>query len=288
LKISLQWLYREKGEVTESRGVSIRSSQNEDGPDMLLGGSMENKLIVAHRGASLDSPGNTMAAYRRAIELGADMIELDVRRTKNARLIAYHDADISGKRIDSLTLGEIRELSRGLEIPTLEEVFELAKKRIRLDVELKDENHEEEVVDLALKHMSLEEFMITSFNDHSLRVVKERYPEVTVGLILGKERPKNVVGTRLSELFPMRRCRRAKADILIPHWKLIRFGFLRRAKKHRKSVIVWTVNERAMLFKFLENDGIDGIMTDVPDLALTLRNEIQSGHGSAAMPPMTT
>ncbi|HVP90041.1 MAG TPA: glycerophosphodiester phosphodiesterase [Terriglobales bacterium] len=49
---------------------------------------MEEKTIVAHRGASFDLPGNTMEAYRRAIELGADMIELDVRRTKDGRLIA--------------------------------------------------------------------------------------------------------------------------------------------------------------------------------------------------------
>lgn len=239
---------------------------------------MENKIIVAHRGASFYSRGNTIEAYKKAIELGADMFELDVRRTKDNHLIAYHDKDISGKRVDSLTLGEIRELSRDFEIPTFEEVLTLAKKKIRLDVELKEESHEEDVVALALKHMSFEEFIITSFNDNSLRLVKERYPEVTVGLILGKERPKNVVRTRLSELFPVRRCQHINADILIPHWKLIRFGFLRRAKRYSKSVIVWTVNERAMLSRFLKNKNIDGIITDIPDLALTLRNEIQSAQ----------
>jgi len=239
---------------------------------------MENKIIVAHRGASFCSRGNTMEAYKKAIELGADMLELDVRRTKDGRLIAYHDENISGKRIDSLTLGEIRELSKDFEIPVLEEVFALAKKKIRLDLEVKEESNEEDVVALALKHLGCEEFIITSFNDNSLGPVKARYPDVTVGLILGKERPENVVRTRLSELLPTRRCQRIGADILIPHWKLIRFGFLKRAKKHHKSVIVWTVNERTMLSRFLKNEAIDGIITDVPDLALTLRNEIQIGQ----------
>lgn len=239
---------------------------------------MENKIIIAHRGASFYSRENTMEAYQKAIELGADMLELDVRRTKDNCLIAYHDEDFSGKGVDSLTLGEIQELSRDFEIPTLEEVLKLAKKKIRLDVELKDKNWEEDIVALILKHMSFEEFIITSFNDDSLRVVKEKYPDVAVGLILGKEKPKNIVRTRLSELFPMRRCRRVSADILIPHWKLIRFGFLRRAQKHRKSVIVWTVNESAMLSMFLKKEGIDGIITDIPDLALALRNEIQTGQ----------
>jgi len=133
-------------------------------------------------------------------------------------------------------------------------------------------------VALALKHMSVQEFIITSFNDNSLRLVKARYPDVTVGLILGKERPKNDVHGRLSELFPMKRCQRIGAEILIPHWKLIRFGFLKRAKKHHKSVIVWTVNERAMLSRLLKNEAIDGIITDGPDLALTLRNDIQFGQ----------
>jgi len=239
---------------------------------------MENKIIVAHRGASFYSHGNTMEAYKKAIELGADMLEFDVRRTKDGRLITYHDEGISGKRIDSLTLGEIRELSRGFEIPTLEEVLALVKKKIRLDIELKEESHEEDVLALALKHLNYEEFIITSFNDNSLGLVKGRYPDVTVGLILGKERPKNVVRTRLSELLPMRRCQRIGADILIPHWKLIRLGFLKRAKKHHKSVIVWTVNEKAMLSRLLKNEAIDGIITDIPDLALTLRNEIQFGQ----------
>ena len=247
---------------------------------------MENKIIVAHRGASRYSRGNTMEAYLRAIELGADMLELDIRRTKDGRFIAYHDEDISGKRVDSLTLDEIRGLSRDFEIPTLEGVLAFAKKRIRLDVELKEESYEEDVVALVLKHMSVEEFIITSFSDDPLRFVKARYPDVTVGLILGKEGPKSDVRRRLSELFPMKRCRRIGADVLIPHWKLIRLGFLKRAKKHHKPVIVWTVNERAMLSRLLKNEAIDGIITDVPDLALTLRNEIQFGrrneHGRRA------
>jgi glycerophosphoryl diester phosphodiesterase len=243
---------------------------------------MKNKIVIAHRGASFYSQGNTIEAYRKAIEFGADMLEFDLRRTRDRFFIAYHDEDISGRRVDSLTLSEIRGLSGDAEIPTLEEILELARKRIRLDVELKEENYEKDVVDMLLKHLRFGEFMVSSFNDSSLRIVKKTYPDVTVGLILGKDRPKNVVSTRLSELFPMKRCLDINADVLIPHWKLIRFGFLRRAKKYKKSVVVWTVNEKPMLSKFLKDEEIDGIITDIPDVALALRGEIQSGiaHGT--------
>ena len=231
-------------------------------------------LIVAHRGASAQARENTLEAFQRAIELGADMIELDVRKTSDGYMIVYHDDKINGRFVSSLTYGELSACSGELAIPTLEQVLLIAKQRINLDIELKEGGYEEHILNLVFKHYGRSGFIITSFNDESLMSVKKICPSVPTGLILGIDKPKNLLFTRISELFPMKRCLKIRADILIPHYSLLRFGFLRRAKKNHKLVMVWTVNDRSKLFNLLKNDEIHGIITNIPDQALRIRDEI--------------
>lgn len=239
---------------------------------------MYNKLIIAHRGASFYTKENTIKSFEKAIGMGADMIEFDVRRTKDAILIAYHDESINGKPIGELEYREIRDIlrSKGVSAPTVKEILELARGKIKLDVEIKQEGHEEDIIRLLLEYFENSEFIVTSFNDVSLKIIKHSYPDVRVGLLLGKEHPKNVIVTRLSELFPIRRAKRVNADFLIPHWKLLKFGFLNRAKRNNMPVLVWTVNDEGMIRNLLKDDRVDGIITDRPDLAKSLRDRIST------------
>lgn len=108
--------------------------------------------IIAHRGSSADRPENTLAAYRRAIEAGADAIEIDLRLTKDGHLVSLHDdtldrtTDGSGP-VESITLAEVRKLDagawfgpefKGERVPTFPEILKLARGRILVFLDLKD------------------------------------------------------------------------------------------------------------------------------------------------------
>jgi glycerophosphoryl diester phosphodiesterase len=199
------------------------------------------------------------------------MIEFDVRRTKDNVFIVYHDGLIQDRPINDLVYVEIKQIAenQGFHLPTAEEVFKWSRGRIKLDVELKEEGYEKKVAELLIRYLKEDQFVITSFNDSSLRIIKDDYPNFQIGLLLGKSgaRP----WTRMSEFFPMRRCRKAKADFLVAHFKLLRFGFLERARRNHKSVFVWTVNDKETIWKLLNDERVRAIITDQPDLAVSLR-----------------
>ncbi len=207
------------------------------------------------------------------------MIEFDVRRTKDHVFIVYHEGFIQGQPIKELTYEEISKTARGQEfdIPTVEEVLRWSRGKIKLDVELKEEGYEKEIIELLSKYFKEEQFVITSFNDPSLKSIKDSYPDIKVGLLLGKF--KNPLLTRISEFFPMKRCKKVKADFLVAHWKLLRIGFLERAQRSQKPVFVWTVNDEEMMWKLLHDRRVYAIITDKPDLAVSLRNKLQQTIG---------
>jgi glycerophosphoryl diester phosphodiesterase len=228
-------------------------------------------LIIAHRGAPSDARENTIESFEKAIALGADMIEFDVRRTKDKVLIAYHDESIQGKPVKELTFEAISRIAgnQGFDIPTVEEVLRFTREEIKLDVELKEEGYEKEMVELISRYFEEDQFVITSFNDVSLKAIKDDYPRVQVGLILGKF--KASLRARISEFFPTKRCNEAKADFMVAHVRLLRFGFLARAERNKKPVFVWTVNDGETIWKLLHDGRVYAIVTDKVDLAVSLR-----------------
>ena len=201
------------------------------------------------------------------------MIEFDVRRTKDNVLIVYHDGLIQGKPVDHLVYEEIGQIARnqGFDIPTVEEVLKWSMGRIKLDVELKEEGYEKKIGELLSGFFTEDQFVITSFNEPSLKIIKDSYPGIQVGLLLGKS--KAPPWTRISEFFPMKRCKKAQADFLVAHFKLLRSGFLERARRSRKPVFVWTVNDEEMIWKLLNDRRVYAIITDKPDLAVSLKKK---------------
>ena len=135
------------------------------------GADITKKLIIAHRGAPSYAKENTINSFKKAMALRADMIEFDVRRTKDNVFIVYHDGFIQGKPINEWTYKEIRKIARdqGFDLPTVEEVLKWSKGRIKLDVELKEEGYEKGIVELLSKYLKEGQFVITSFNDSSLK-----------------------------------------------------------------------------------------------------------------------
>lgn len=237
---------------------------------------MRKPMIIAHRGASALAGENTIESFEKAIGIGTDMIEFDVRRTKDHVLVAHHDRFIHETLIRDLTYREIENSfpSKTSHVATIEEIVKFAKGKTRMDAHVKEEGYENEVIQHLARDLEEDEFVVTSFNDSSLKTIKSNYPSVKAGLILGRPKPKEYIRTRISELFPMRRCGNAKADFLVPHLKLMRFGFLKRAEKNHKPVYVWTVNDERMIERFLKENRVQGIITDLPELAVKVRNRI--------------
>lgn len=237
---------------------------------------IREKLIIAHRGAPRYAKENTIESFEKAMVLGADMIEFDVRRTKDNVLIAFHDEFIQSQSIKDLTYERISRVAKnqGFDIPTVEEVLNWSRGKIRLDIELKEEGYEKEIVELLSGYFEEDQFLITSFNDASLRVIKERYPDIKTGLILGRGIPPHHLLTRLQEFFPMKKRKKAKSDFLVAHLKLLRIGFLERARRRHLPVFVWTVNDEEMIWRLFRDRRVYGIITDQPDLAVSVRKEL--------------
>ncbi len=237
---------------------------------------MNDKLIIAHRGASEYYPENTLESFKKAIDLGADMIELDIRQTGDRLFIVFHDDCISGKAIKDLSFKTVFRmgLKMGIEIPTFEEALQLTRGKIKLDIELKEKGQEKEIVELVSKYFNTKDFIISSFNHCSLKTIKNIDPHIEVGLILGNKQPKSFFFSILLEPFSIKKSIKINSDFLILHWKLLRFGIaFPLLRGHQKKVVVWTVNSKKKLLKYLRDKRIHGIITDKPDLALSLAQE---------------
>ncbi|MFO7791530.1 MAG: glycerophosphodiester phosphodiesterase [Candidatus Saliniplasma sp.] len=232
--------------------------------------------IIAHRGASaLVEFDNSIGSFRKAIEVGADMVEFDIRKTQEGKLVAFHDTSIKGKKISRLTYPELLDISesRGFKVPLVEDVIHVCKGKVGLDIELKEEGYETEVVDLVKSHLEPDQFFMKSFSDRTVKTIKGYDPEIQAGLLLGLEKPENKIRTRLSELFPGGRLKRCRADFVSPNHHLLTLFFLKRMASMDRDVYVWTVNE-VELMKKLFRRGVKGMITDRPDLAVKVRERL--------------
>jgi glycerophosphoryl diester phosphodiesterase len=252
--------------------------------------------IVAHRGktATVKSE-NTIEAFQKAIEIGVPQIEFDVRMSQDGYSIVYHDRSIRPNgddraeiEISALTYDELQSIakSKGFEVPLFEDILKLCRDRVALDIEIKEEGYEERIVELATKHLEYADFVIKSFNDASVRKIKDLDPQIEVGLLLGKVRGKFPLISILAQFFPEYRIFKTGADFVSPHFRLLKFGFLWRMKLLNKAVYVWTVNEERRLIKLVRRNDIAAIITDRPELAMRLLATFEQqrfGDGAAAI-----
>ncbi|HEX3082766.1 MAG TPA: glycerophosphodiester phosphodiesterase [Candidatus Saccharimonadia bacterium] len=224
-------------------------------------------LIIAHRGVTINGANNTLAAFERAIELGADMVELDVRRTTDA-MVVFHDDEAGGIPVSKLTHSGLRRLS-GVNVPTLIDTLELLRGRMQAIIELKESGYEEEVLALVSEHGELHRSIFASKIDQTVLRVKQLAPEVTTALILGLRKPKNFIRTRWSEIRPQTRLHACRADYAVVNWRLARFvtGPVSRAGI---GVLIWTANTPKALHRYLADKQIVGLATDNLALALKL------------------
>lgn len=233
----------------------------------------EKQRIVAHRGAKgLVKYENTIEAFQKAIDIGAEWIEIDLRKTKDNKIVVFHDPMIENIYIKEMTHNEMIE-KLGYNIPTLEEVLKFASNKVLLDIELKESGYVEEALEIIRKYLKVEQFHIRSFNDDVIVDTKNYDSKIITSLLLGKDVKKKVIRTRLSELFPGRRIKKCGCDYVSAHYRLLKFGFVKRMHKKNIAVCTWTVNEEEIIRKLIKKVKVDSIVTDFPNLALKILTE---------------
>lgn len=252
--------------------------------------TVEQVLAVAHRGASARAPENTLAAVRLAADLGADMVEVDLQRTRDGALVLLHDAGLgrttdaatrlrgrSPWSVGSLTLEEVRRLDAGSwkapefagePVPTLAETLTVvgARPGMRLLVELKlPERHPGIVADLAAElaaaHaggvIDLARVVVQSFHVASVKELKARCPELVVG----------VLGLPPREHLP---ALGTWAGQVNPHHAALDAGYVEAVHANGMRCLTWTVDHRFAMRRVLRA-GVDGVITNRPDVFLRQR-----------------
>lgn len=238
-------------------------------------------LVVGHRGAMGHCPENTMASFERAIELGADWIELDVHLTRDGQLAVIHDetldrtTDGSGY-VGQRSMAELKQLdagswhspeSAGQRIPTLDEVLTLARERgVMVDVEIKNapiyyEGIERAVRDALERCGMTERAIVISFDHPVVKRLKDLEPRVATG-VLYAGRPADSVGL----------ARAANADALLPHFAYVTPADVQEAHAHGIAVAPWVSSDPRVLSQLIAA-GVDGIGTNHPDVLRRLLDQ---------------
>jgi glycerophosphoryl diester phosphodiesterase len=215
-------------------------------------------LKIGHRGAKAYEKENTLDSFSKAIELGVNAIELDVRTSKDEELIISHDDNLKkvyGKdvRISAATLEELKQLTEN-RIITLEEALRfIAGKVKKILVELKEKGYEKKALDVIKKEKLKDEVIVVSFHEEVLAEIRNLDGEIEAGLIYAKFKK------------PIEAALRLNIQYLIPLYRFVHRRDVQKAHKSNLKVIVWTINKREEAILYIAKD-VDGIATDKPDI----------------------
>lgn len=238
-------------------------------------------MLIAHRGASAYAPENTLSAVRRAMEMRAEMVEVDVLLSKDGIPILLHDPSLdrtsSGQGlVTDYTLQELKLLDAGSwfsseyageTLPTVEELLALVKGKISVNLEIKTQaltdslegGIVQKVVDLVRKHDMQGYVIISSFDPRAIRQLKEYAPEIPGAILYNAD--------LYGDKHPLDIVKDLNADAFNCSWKEIRQDWVDSLKYHKIPVNIYTVNSDSIMHQMLDM-GVDGIFTDYPDVLL--------------------
>ncbi len=238
---------------------------------------------IGHRGFGLFDLENTLPAFKKALDSGLDMVEMDVSLSADGQIIVYHDktlkrlAGINKKvsEIDFSILSKVRIHSPRRapfyfhgQIPLLEEVLELCKGNIELDIELKasNENNQllvEKVLALIAKHKMQDDVLLTSFSRDILAKIRQQDKSIKTGYIvvrLAKSGLEFAIDNNI--------------EVILPNVHSLKKKHINAIRKSGKEIFVWTVNSGKSIRKLIKSD-VDGIITNLP---LNLINTVISEY----------
>jgi glycerophosphoryl diester phosphodiesterase len=230
------------------------------------------KKVIAHRGMPLLAHENTLESFNKAVELGADMIEFDIRRTADGILVAFHDPSITHDHseclLKELTFAELQKIARiqGFQVPTAREVFQTFTGKIGFDIEFKEEDCEIEIMSIVSDCQCIADCCSTSFMESIVRRLQSLWPGIPSGLLF-------------QNISTLHECDIATLAMLCPSAEvfLANRALFADWKMAGKYIAVWTVDDSTILKQMLSDSLIDFIITNRSDRALNLRNQLFFG-----------
>ncbi|HEX9332539.1 MAG TPA: glycerophosphodiester phosphodiesterase [Anaerolineales bacterium] len=256
-------------------------------------------LVIAHQGGDGIWPGDTIYAFDKAVKIGADVLEMDAHITKDGQIVLMHDEKVDRTTdgtglIEDLTLVELKQLDvaykwsndnsktfpyrgQGIQVPTLEELFQkFPQMRYVIEIKLTENPVDKPLCALIRAYKMQDKVVIASFHDEAMQNFRKTCPEVatsasrgevTTFVLLGKVFLSGLVAPQYQSIQPPYDPKESKN---IP---IMTKRFIREAHAKNLAVEPWTVNDPVLMKQYIEW-GVDGIMTDRPDLMIEVLKEL--------------
>lgn len=222
-------------------------------------------LVIGHRGAMGHETENTLASIQKAMDLGVDMIEIDVFKIKSGEIVVFHDENVErltngAGNIEEYYITDLRllTLDGNHKIPDLQKVLRLVDNKVALNIELKGDDtasQVEHIIDYYITNRgwSPENFVVSSFKWDELRQMRELNPTIKIA-ILTEEDPLEAIGV----------AKELNAVAINPNFRTLTKENTKKIQDEGLKVYTWTVNEPADIQKMKEF-GVDGIITNYPE-----------------------
>ena len=255
--------------------------------------------IVGHKGASGYAPENTLTSFQMAMDMGADMIEIDVHYSKDGQIVVFHDEDVhrTGRidgepvygKIHEMTLEEIKQLDVGSwfdttfvdeRVPTLEETIDLIHGKMECIIDIKSKGHEyyegfaKHIVEIIDEKGAKDWCIIQAYDEAYLEEAYEQDSTIQLKKIMMGEEETHLLAFYVNaKSFTDHRNMHEFYATLNPHYTTLSQRRIFRFKARGYKVYTYVVNDRSDMLKML-NMGVDGIITDYPDRLDKIRQEL--------------
>ncbi len=227
--------------------------------------TMNGPLVIGHRGAMGHETENTLASIQKAMDLGVDMIEIDVFKIKSGEIVVFHDERLerisnAGGNIEEYNITDLKKvmLDGNHRIPMLQDVLKLIDNKVRLNIELKGANTADRVNFITEyyikdKGWTLENFLISSFNWDELKAMRELNEDMPIAIL--------TEGDPL-EALPI--AKELNAEAINPSYNKLDQVIADTIKKSGFKIYTWTVNDSKDI-DAMKKLKVDGIITNFPE-----------------------
>lgn len=251
-------------------------------------------VIIGHKGAAGYVPENTLASFQKAMDMEAEMIEIDVHLSKDGEVVVFHDEDLSRTtdglgKIHEMTLVEIKELDAGSwysdefvgeKVPTLNETIDLIHGKMGIIIDIKSKSHEfyegfaEKIVDIIVEKNAKEWCIIQSYEQEYLEHAYAKDSSIQIKkLMMGEDESLLLSFYINSKDFMTNRNKHEFYQTINPHYTTVSNRRIFRLHARGYKIYTYVVNDRADMIKML-NMAVDGIITDYPDKMVSIKKEL--------------
>ncbi|MBK7456287.1 MAG: glycerophosphodiester phosphodiesterase [Anaerolineales bacterium] len=272
--------------------VFLRLTSNPAPERAYYSDDMNYPLVIAHQGGDEVWPGDTLFAYQNAAALGVDVLEMDIHISRDGVLVLMHDEKVDRTtdgtgEIESMTLAELKRLDagfgwsldegktfpfrgQGITVTTLEEVFQaFPEKHMTIEIKKSNASMVKPFCDLIRKYEMQDKVLVASFYDDKIKEFRAECPDVATS----SAKQETTVFVLLSKAFLSGFYSPKFLSLQVPEESggitIMTEAFVRAAHARGLAVEVWTINDKETMQKLI-SWGVDGIMTDRPDILMEL------------------